>query len=857
MQMIKQRLHRGYQMLKSMTRGGSRTFAPYSGSVDGLVGENLFGWAVKTGATGDLSLGLFVAEGLLDITTASNQRLDVRDAGFGDGNCGFSFNLSPALLSAIAKGGGQVTVRSLDSSDYCIGRFNFPASAFEGNDEILSEPTQSFSPISDPTLEKCRSRLFGDLACFRSQLEKTPEKPDLPDPGPPVIKMLHDKLFEKKSYGMNTVGSGEPACKLPAYIDYMKLRMRVDKFLDLDTEGNSDDYAHALNWYVSDYGSLRAGLRIPLSREVIDYLNEPVIIGGQRYSISRIMWWQIAKSPVQKHNLNLSDFGRYLEILFWWANTEAKRIHVEDCLIPQNYVDILAMVNQARKHDKYPMSAFMDRFFRENTQFHFLNGTRENDRKIFTMSMILMSVKRPDLLGYIPAASLREVFKASANGRSDFEEFYNTLAQNDVFNPVSYERFSAILRHQGYDLYSQSFLTINPDGNRYEAAALAPVESDEPVDVQMIGPFEKASGLGQATRLSAAIMGQTSLKTNSVNFGFDNPAPEGFSNVGEISEYKNAKINLIQLNAESIPLVFAYEPDVFNGSYNIGYFYWELNTPANCHYLAMELLDEIWVASEYGVSIYKPETEIPVTNVGMCIENLPDIDRKSSRDFVNRRFRFDDAKFVFLVAFDFFSFVQRKNPVAVLEAFQKAFSGIKDVRLVIKTQNRDDVVDPVKTRIWNKLQSIIASDRRIQVLNETLSYKDLIKLKQGSDCYISLHRSEGWGFGMIEAMNLKVPVICTAYSGNMEFCNDKTTWLVDYKEVELRDEDYIFVRQGQKWAEPSVTDAAKQMLAVYSDDLARKQKVDAAYHNITINFSAKAIATRYEARLREILDGLD
>src|SRR5690606_17608964 len=125
-----------------------------------------------------------------------------------------------------------------------------------------------------------------------------------------------------------------------------------------------------------------------------------------------------------------------------------------------------------------------------------------------------------------------------------------------------------------------------------------------------------------------------------------------------------------------------------------------------------------------------------------------------------------------------FSFVQRKNPIGVLEAFRKAFPGDEPVRLIVKTQNRDNVFDPVQERIWNRVEAICARDPRIVVMNETLTYEALVKLKAGSDCYISLHRSEGWGFGMIEAMNLGVPVVCTAYSGNMDFCSDETAWLV-------------------------------------------------------------------------------
>lgn len=268
----------------------------------------------------------------------------------------------------------------------------------------------------------------------------------------------------------------------------------------------------------------------------------------------------------------------------------------------------------------------------------------------------------------------------------------------------------------------------------------------------------------------------------------------------------------------------------------------------------MDLLDEIWVSTQYGVDIYKPDAQgTPVINVGMCYEDNSDITREDARSFVNHRFGLDDTHYVCLVAFDSFSFVQRKNPVGVLQAFQKAFEGVSNARLIVKTQNRDAVSDPVQVQLWERLDAIMSNDPRIMVMNETLNYRDLLQLKAGSDCYVSLHKSEGWGFGMIEAMNLGVPVVCTGYSGNMDFCTPDTAWLVDYEERYLSEGDYIFVRKDAKWAEPSIEHAAQQLRAAHDDPTARRAKADAAQAFIRKNFSTQAIAGRYGDRLRDIL----
>ncbi|WP_371037318.1 glycosyltransferase family 4 protein [Rhodosalinus sp. FB01] len=465
----------------------------------------------------------------------------------------------------------------------------------------------------------------------------------------------------------------------------------------------------------------------------------------------------------------------------------------------------------------------------------------------------MSAVEEPHILRYIPHRSLSALLAPRDGAPSLLHEFCVTLGMPEPEAPLDAERYAAVLRLQGYDLPSHSFLTRTEAGDRLHAAAL-PRPKGEPVDVQVIGPFAKASGLGQATRLSARILEHTGLSLNCVDFGLDTPAPEGFSSASAVADYRPARGNLSHLNAESIPLVYAYGPDVFSGAYNIGYFFWELDSPALCHYLALDLLDEIWVSTEYGVSIYQPETEKPVRNVRMCYEELGEIDRAAARRFIDRRFRFRGDEFVVLVTFDSFSFVQRKNPVGVLEAFRRAFPDDPDVRLIVKTQNRDFMAYfPNEARIWKRVDAILAEDPRILLMNETLPYDQLLELKAGSDAYVSLHRSEGWGFGMIEAMNLKVPVLCTGYSGNMEFCSEETAWLVDHEEVTLAPDDYIFVRPGQKWAEPDIADAAAKLRALRDDPAAREQKAEAAFRNVRETFSAEAVAQRYGARLREIL----
>ena len=804
---------------------------PFEGHVDGLAGDRLNGWVVRADTReGGLRVGLYAGDRPLATTVADLYRADVEKAGMGDGKAGFAFAITERMRRTLGNRGETLEIRPV-GSEAVIGRYEFPG----GGTIALS--------LASAQVEALRARLGDALFLLDALLAEAGQACER---APPPLSP-HARMLAKRS----TIPSHEANnATLPAYLDFAKFRLRVDTHFD--TDAIPADIDHFLNWYLLGYGPTRKGLRIPLTQDLIDHLNGAILMGGQTYSLSRFMWWRLVHNSTLLQGMNLSDPGWFDHIAYWWAGEEALTLGVEDCLVPQWVADTMRLVDPQHREKRMPLSRFMEHRFRANSADHFLDMALLEDRTAFTASLLVRAVEEPHLLRYIPHRSLATLLAPRDGAPSLLHEFCVTLGMPEPEAPLDADRYAAALRLQGYDLPSHSFLTRTEEGHRLHAAAL-PRPKGEPVDVQVIGPFAKASGLGQATRLSARILEHTGLSLNCVDFGLDNPAPEGFSSASAVADCRPARVNLIHLNAESIPLVYAYGPDVFSGAYNIGYFFWELDSPALCHYLALDLLDEIWVSTEYGVSIYQPETEKPVRNVRMCYEELGEIDRAAARRFIDRRFRFRGDEFVVLVTFDSFSFVQRKNPVGVLEAFRRAFPDDPDVRLIVKTQNRENVFDPAQARIWKRVDAILAEDPRILLMNETLPYDQLLELKAGSDAYVSLHRSEGWGFGMIEAMNLKVPVLCTGYSGNMEFCSDETAWLVDHEEVTLAPDDYIFVRPGQKWAEPDIADAAAKLRALRDDPAARERKAEAAFRNVRENFSAEAVAERYCARLREIL----
>jgi glycosyltransferase involved in cell wall biosynthesis len=172
--------------------------------------------------------------------------------------------------------------------------------------------------------------------------------------------------------------------------------------------------------------------------------------------------------------------------------------------------------------------------------------------------------------------------------------------------------------------------------------------------------------------------------------------------------------------------------------------------------------------------------------------------------------------FVFLFIFDFHSFVDRKNPVGLIQAYKRAFGARTDVQLLIKSshssQHREEL----------RMLQEAADGANVRVLDEVLSRSAKHELMMASDCYVSLHRSEGFGLTMAEAMLCGKPVIATGYSGNVDYMTPETSFLVPYKLITL-DQTHGPYRAGYHWAQPDLDYATDSMRYVveHRDSAAR------------------------------------
>jgi len=142
-----------------------------------------------------------------------------------------------------------------------------------------------------------------------------------------------------------------------------------------------------------------------------------------------------------------------------------------------------------------------------------------------------------------------------------------------------------------------------------------------------------------------------------------------------------------------------------------------------------------------------------------------------SHDETRKKYGLKKDDYVFIFSFDFCSSFERKNPFGVLEAFLSVFSGKEDVKLIIKTSHKGSFKDKAD-KIENFIR-INQLEKNIIIVDDILTKDELMTLFNSVDCYVSLHRGEGLGLGMLESMSLGKPVVGTRYGGNLEFMNEE------------------------------------------------------------------------------------
>ena len=360
--------------------------------------------------------------------------------------------------------------------------------------------------------------------------------------------------------------------------------------------------------------------------------------------------------------------------------------------------------------------------------------------------------------------------------------------------------------------------------------------------VNLAGYLRTESGVGAAARGYAAALRHLGVPISLADLSHLSGNRAQDQTLTDFDRRHPYPINLVCADIEPhFAVVSDLGPAFFEGRYNVGIWAWELPRFPEKWADRFAYYDEIWVGSSFIANALAPVSPLPVVRIPPALDTAPEGSRERGR----RHIRACEDEFVFLFIFDAHSHLERKNPLAVVEAFRQAFLPSEAVRLVLKTVNAHSA------RAGLAQLQARAEGYPVSVCDGYWPATDVGDLVAACDVYVSLHRSEGTGLTITDAMAAGKPVIATGWSGNMDFMTVSNSYPVRYELVEIESRVGPYPA-GDTWAEPSVDHAAALMRSVFEDRDAARERGRLARRDVAGQYSSAHIAELVAQRLRAI-----
>jgi glycosyltransferase involved in cell wall biosynthesis len=589
--------------------------------------------------------------------------------------------------------------------------------------------------------------------------------------------------------------------------DYFRFHIERRSFLRLETLTNDFELCNVVLNYFSFAADQRPAAIVPVGADLAARLGQTALSFGGGKPLDVLASFVMMQ---ERPGFSLDQSPEYDEFCWWYVTRvcDARKVPPA-CLRPE----IAAYLNNVISHDGFsgiPITRFLRILWLESPE----------DRKAFDLGnfvdriLLILERLRSSLPRRTQLLPFYEPFLSDRNGI-----FGRVLAALNVVTPALMDE--------------------------HEAAPFPAIRvADAPQDIVLIGHASKESGLGRNFGMLKKALSTAGAVITGIDF--DSGAETVSAQLVRWREgCRTPPLAVFAVNAHDVPDFYLKDRrGVLLDCYAAGFFLWEMSAAPEIQQLGIALVDEIWAPTSYVADVYASSKPTHVVGKGLFRGDEP---------FLNApRKRSNSSAFKFVTVFDFDSSIERKNPLATVMAFQDAFPGKEDVELIVKTSNVNPQHWSNAWQQWERLIGAAAGDDRVKIVTRRYTDEEMTALVRDADCVVSLHRSEGFGYLVSDAMALGTPTVATNYSGNADFATPETSYPVSHKLIPVPAGAARWRLDNAQWADADSADAARQMRAVFDGYEAALAKAAHAQSSLKAKYSVDAFAATLAARLAAI-----
>lgn len=302
-----------------------------------------------------------------------------------------------------------------------------------------------------------------------------------------------------------------------------------------------------------------------------------------------------------------------------------------------------------------------------------------------------------------------------------------------------------------------------------------------------------------------------------------------------------ADIAVVGINANTLGAIGPIgRQRLFGDSYRVGYWWWEVDRMPDAYQTLLDLVDEIWVGTTHVAHLFRHLTDRPVHRVPLP----PRHPAPGPVDLA--ALGVDAGTTLFTFAFDHSGVLERKNPLGLVAAWREAFAPADGCTLVLKTLNHG-----IHRTSAEAVRHAVANRPDIVLVEEFLDGATLDGLLAASSAYVSLHRAEGLGLGMLDATLLGVPVIATATGGCMDFLAADSSWLVPGAPVAVGPNNDPYPADAS-WCDPDLDVAVAHLRAIASDPASARAIAEVARTRVLDTYDVEVCTDLLHQRIADI-----